>query len=55
MIDAPAVAGVVVVVSGPPIVVEGPLRVDLIRGPRGGAGGGNEAGAGPWGDVLSDV
>jgi len=54
MIDAPAVAGVVVVVSGPPIVVEGPLRVDLIRGPRGGAGG-DKAGAGPWGDVLSDV
>jgi len=50
MIDAPA-AGVVVV-SHPP-VVEGPLRVDLIRGPRGGAGG--KAGAGPWGDVLSDV
>jgi hypothetical protein len=54
MIDAPVAAGVVVVVvSGPPIV-EGPFRVDLIRGPRGGAGG-NEAGAGPWGDVLSDV
>src|SRR3954454_6402706 len=40
--DAPA-AGVVVWQPH----VNGPLRVDLIRGPRGGAG------AGPWGDVLS--
>src|SRR4051794_15144426 len=52
MIDAPA--GAAGAAGGSRPHVKGPSRVDLIRGPRGGAGG-NEAGAGPWGDVLSDV